>query len=102
VNVFAQFQRQLQDVRLIKDKNTGLSRGFCFVEFYSVPDAPMSYIPLVLNFIDQQPVSLTFADTSPGTGRRNGRNRNEDRSDSYGMEDVGICDAIGDGPTNSL
>jgi RNA-binding protein 5/10 len=84
VNVFAQFQRQLQDVRLIKDKNTGLSRGFCFVEFYSVPDAAFVLHSAGAQFyVDNQQVSLTFADTSPGAGRRAGRNRSDDRPEGY-------------------
>uniref|UniRef100_A0A6B2L0I1 RRM domain-containing protein n=1 Tax=Arcella intermedia TaxID=1963864 RepID=A0A6B2L0I1_9EUKA len=95
VNVFAQFQRQLQDVRLIKDKTTGLSRGFCFVEFYSVPDA--AYVLHTAGnqfYVDSQLVSLTFADTTPN--RRNGR-----RPEEYG-EDYILNEFLGDTAANEV
>lgn len=38
-NAFASHQRHIKDVRLIKDKATGASRGFCFVDCGTVQDA---------------------------------------------------------------
>jgi len=52
---------QVKEVRLVHDKQTGASRGFAFVEFYSVDDATRVLREAGSMRIDNHPVRMSFA-----------------------------------------
>ncbi len=58
------YQKPIRDVRVPRDQSNGLSRGFGFVEYFSVADATAVLaacytLPLIL---DGRMVSLSYAD----------------------------------------
>eukprot|EP00026_Physarum_polycephalum_P002553 Phypoly_transcript_02560.p1 GENE.Phypoly_transcript_02560~~Phypoly_transcript_02560.p1 ORF type:complete len:907 (+),score=178.91 Phypoly_transcript_02560:219-2723(+) len=52
---------QVKDVRLVRDKNSGLSRCFAFVEFHTVDEATYVLGAAVNSFIDGSPIRLSYA-----------------------------------------
>eukprot|EP01130_Rhizamoeba_saxonica_P005120 TRINITY_DN2056_c0_g1_i2.p1 TRINITY_DN2056_c0_g1~~TRINITY_DN2056_c0_g1_i2.p1 ORF type:complete len:632 (+),score=119.57 TRINITY_DN2056_c0_g1_i2:57-1952(+) len=61
IDIFSSY-RHLKDLRLIKHKITGASRGFCFVEYYTIEDAVHVYKSTKNVAIENCPINVTYAE----------------------------------------
>jgi len=62
-NMFSTFA-PLKEVRLIREKHTGQSRGFCFIEYHTVEEATYAYQNSVNLLIDDKVVRVAYAKQS--------------------------------------